>query len=189
MAEVVLKVIPIDPGYIPPVEAQREAVSVLAPSGEYCFSQTHERISIVDIGLNLEAIDCPACSERLYIDFDSNPDDIYDAPSRKGRLWWDICERLKEESVSTMMLCMPCCEASVPLGSLTFFWPAPFASFELSIVNPKMSDRMPVETLRQLETILKCNLQVVRALFKRGTLTAHSSGHRFAARANPSAGE
>jgi len=166
MAEIVLKVIPLDAAYIPPVELQHEAISVLAPLGDYCIPRTHRRISIVDIGLDLEAIDCPVCSERVYIDFDSNPNDIFCPPSREAKLWWEICERLENESVSTIQVCMPCCEATVPLASLAFYWPAPFASFELSIVNPIDTDGLPPETLQALEAILKCRLQVVRALFK-----------------------
>ena len=172
MLNMILKVAPIDPTYLPPIEvrhALESALSGLLPHGEASQTKYYGRVSLIDPGLNLEAIICPSCSVKTYIDFYSNPDDIYYDVDPGAKLWWGIVDRLNCESALNVLVDMPCCGSTTPLMSLIFDWPAMFASFEIDIFNPEAPDELAQELLPQLETIVGCKLTLVRALVENAT--------------------
>jgi hypothetical protein len=157
MSDDVLKLIPTDPRYVPSEEAQQLAVAALEqllPDGEMCEAETYDGITFVDQGQNISAVLCPACSKRL--DFHEGDDAVSD--------WWGtVTETSDDEELSTLIVQMPCCRASVPFTSLRFDWPAGFATFELSIWNPNVPDNLSADEVAQLEKILGCSLIQVRA--------------------------
>jgi hypothetical protein len=58
---------------------------------------------------------------------------------------------------------MPCCQNKVLSTDLTFDWPAGFAKFELSAMNPNINHDLPPEQIAELEVVLKCKLKQIRA--------------------------
>lgn len=154
-----LKLVPADPHYVPDEAAQEEAVAALEtllPEGSECEAQDFGHVAFIDQGENVEAIICPVCSKRLAL-YD-NPD----APTIQE--WWHgIMDQVKDGSTEGITIAMPCCSRSVPLTTLRFDWPAAFARFELSILDPGIGENLSKEQLAQFEKILGCELIQVRA--------------------------
>jgi hypothetical protein len=153
-----LKLVPADPNFVPDKGAQERAISALEallPEGSECEAQDFGHVAFIDQGENLEAIICPACSKRLQ---------LYDSPDAESNQdwWYGVMEKLEDGSTDLSVM-MPCCSRSVPLHTLRFDWPAAFARFELSILDPGIGENLSREQLSQFEKILGCELIQVRA--------------------------
>lgn len=154
-----LKLVPIDPNFVPDKVAQDRAVAALEallPEGSECEAQDFGHVAFVDQGENLEAIMCPACSKRLQL-YDTS-----DAESNQ-EWWYGVVDEIEDGSAEAISVTMPCCTRSVPLTALRFDWPAAFARFELSILDPGIGENLSREQLAQFEKILGCALVQVRA--------------------------
>ncbi len=159
MSADILKLIPVDPRFVPSRAAQSRAVDALAgkfPEGHDCEAEDHGHVAFIDQGENLEAIICPACSKRIP---------FYDTTEAETiQAWWhDATDDLSVEDVEELNVVMPCCSRSVPLVTLRFDWPAGFARFELSIWDPGIGENLAEAELAEFETILGCKLRQVRA--------------------------
>lgn len=155
-----LKLVPANPHYVPASVAQERAVAALEallPEGSECETQDFGRVSFIDQGENLEAVLCPACSTRLPL-YDDSPD------ASANQDWWcRIIDEVENGDTEGITVTMPCCSRSVPLTSLQFDWPAAFARFELSILDPGVGENLSKEQLAEFEKILGCELRQVRA--------------------------
>ncbi len=154
-----LKLVPANPHYVPDDTAQEEAVAALAAllsAGSECAAQDFGHVAFIDQGENIEAIICPVCSKRLPLH------DGPDAPAIQ-EWWYGIAEQFEDGSIERTTLAMPCCSRSIPLTTLRFDWPAAFARFELSILDPGIGENLSKEQLAQFEKILGCELLQVRA--------------------------
>lgn len=154
-----LKLVPADPHYVPDEGAQERAVAALEallPEGSECEAQDFGHVAFIDQGENLEAIFCPSCSKRLP---------LYDSPDASANHDWlySTLDEIEDGSTERITVTMPCCSHSVPLTTLRFDWPAAFARFELSILDPGISENLSKEQLAQFEKILGCKLRQVRA--------------------------
>jgi len=154
-----LKLVPVDPNFVPVEAAQERAVvalQALLPDGCECEAQDFGHITFIDQGENLEAIICPACSRRLQ---------LYDSPdaSLNQDWWYSVMDEMGEGNAGGITVTVPCCSRSVPLTTLLFNWPAAFARFELSILDPGIGENLSLEQLAQFERILGCPLIQVRA--------------------------
>lgn len=155
----ILKLIPVDPHYVPTKAAQLTAIAALEaalPEGHDCEAQDFGHITFIDQGENLEAIICPLCSRRLPF-YDTADADAIQA-------WWhEAIDEVEEADAEGISLKMPCCSRSTPLIALQFDWPAGFARFELCIWDPGIGENLPAPKLKEFEEILGCALRQVRA--------------------------
>jgi hypothetical protein len=151
-----MKVFPAEPTHVPPSHLHQQAVEYLErlyPRGDEVEVRVYDVVTFIDQGSNLEAIICPSCGTRMTIE---------DGP---GRSWWDDrSDRLNEGSAEAISMSgIPCCGATVKAVDLLFDWPAGFARFELSVLNPNVSGDLSAAHLADLESILKCKLRHVWA--------------------------
>lgn len=152
-----LKLVPADAHFLPTAAAREEAVAALEallPEGSECSARDFGHVAFIDQGENLEAILCPACSCRLG---------LFDGPNASAISEWWHGAIDEVESTEGVVVTMPCCSRTVPLASLRFDWPAEFARFELSILDPGIQDPLSADQLAQFEKILECELRQVRA--------------------------
>jgi hypothetical protein len=154
-----LKLVPADSNFVPDEAAQKRAVAAfeeLLPEGSECEAQHFAHVTFIDQGENLEAIICPACSKRLQ---------LYDGPDAESNQdwWYRVIEKLEDGNAEGVNVSLPCCSRPVPLTAVRFDWPAAFARFELSILDPGIGENLSREQLVQFEKILGCDLIQVRA--------------------------
>ena len=159
MSDTVLKFIPTDPTFIPPAEAQQQAMEFLEsllPEGEDCQTQIFPRLEFIDQGENLERVFCPGCHATLYLDFFSEGDPVVE--------WWhSISDEGQERGYEGVRVSMPCCHRDVLFTDLTFDWPGGFARFQLDISNPQIGHPLPDEDLKKLSNVLGCHLKQIWA--------------------------
>ena len=159
MSDDVLKLIPADPDFVPPVAAQlaaREALEQHFPDGGEGEVQDYGHVTYIDQGENLEAVLCRACGTRLPLHGSA-------AAERNMDWWYASFDAIAGEDFAGVTAAMPCCGKSVPLTSLQFDWPGGFARFELCIWNPGVAENLAPEEVAKFEAILGCKLLQVRA--------------------------
>ena len=167
MSDSMFKLIPAEPGFVPPTSKHSAAIrklEELAPEGEEVEIRVYPHLEFIDQGENLEAIICPSCKKRLKIDHFSEDDPIGE--------WWQQAnidadvhrgEDIFELNPNATCL-MPCCRSQVKFIDLEFDWPAGFASFELTVSNPNL-ETLTHQQIQELEQILGCRLKLIRAYY------------------------
>ena len=159
MSDDYLKVIPAEPAHVPPSHLHQKAVEYLErllPRSDEFEARTYDEVTFIDQGSNLEAIICPSCGTRLKIESDAQDD--------PAASWWDdFGDRLGEARADLVSTTLPCCGATVKATDLIFDWPAGFASFEISVLNPSVAGKLSAAAMADLESILGCKLRQVWA--------------------------
>jgi hypothetical protein len=157
MSDDYLKVIPVEPTHIPPAHLHPRAVDYLErlfPKGDEVEVQVYEAVTFIDQGSNLEAIICPSCGTRISLGVEDDP----------VVSWWhDLGDHLAEMPADSVSTTIPCCGATVKATDLLFDWPAGFARFEISVLNPNVSADVSAAQMADLESILDCRLRKVWA--------------------------
>lgn len=139
-------IIPGEPNYVPPRDAQERAVSLFksfAPRADEIRMEVSDAIRFIDCGANFSAIFCPHCRKEVSID------------------WWQ--EAMKGEAEAGFPLnqrMLPCCAASATLHDLKYDWPQGFARFSLEVMNAGIGDLSP-EQLTSLEQALECPIRKI----------------------------
>lgn len=159
MSDNYLRLFPDDLTFVPTADAAAAAVDLVnqsVPTAQDVRAITHSSPAFIDQGSNLEAIICPACASRLS---------FYDGEeAARVEAWWhQVTDPLDEANLAEMHVLMLCCHAQVRFTSLKFHWPAGFASFEISILNPGINTGLQEETMLRLHSILGCGLQQIWA--------------------------
>jgi hypothetical protein len=99
MSDTFLKLIPVDPNFVPGAREQSEAVAILVaafPAGEDAEAEVYDTVTFIDNGENTEAIVCTVCDRRL--DF---------ADDDAAEIMEQIHEALEAESLTNQVLAMP----------------------------------------------------------------------------------
>jgi len=154
MSDNYLRIIPVDPHRTPPKDVAQRAVELVGPrfpEADEVVAKSYGHPIFIDQGANLEAIICPACAARL----------AFYSPDKAGaaRAWWyGVTDPLEEHSVMDVVVAMTCCRAQVPFCDLRYDWPAGVASFEISVMNPGVSEPLIPEQQADLEMILGCGM-------------------------------
>lgn len=139
-----IHLIPIRPDYVPTPGGIQAAIAILAPAlgdrepkvvylkkedwsplvSDIVFQViVRDEIDFVDNGVNLETIRCPHCNEVL-------PED-----------WWGTAvDQAGKTKFDNLVVQTPCCGRQVSLNDLVYDWPAGFARFSISILNPVRED-------------------------------------------------
>jgi hypothetical protein len=146
MSDTFLKLVPLDPNFVPGSREQAEAVALLStafPDGEDVEAEVYDTVTFIDNGENTEAIICTVCGRSLEF-----------ADELAAEVMGQVNDAIDAGSISTQTITMPCCGSIVAVTSLRFDWPAGFARFELSIRNPNVDRPIPDEVRQRLEVAL-----------------------------------
>jgi hypothetical protein len=147
MSDNVLKLIPVDPLYVPEASAQLEATRLLAllvPEAEDVIVTVTDQVRFVDQGTNFERVSCPNCGSEL------------------DTQWWQSAmSSASKTDYSQLQVSTPCCGSVLSLNELRYVWPAGFARFVLEVRNPDgdISDNY----LFLISRILKCEIRKIWA--------------------------
>ncbi|GLV60214.1 hypothetical protein KDH_70350 [Dictyobacter sp. S3.2.2.5] len=147
MSENFLRLIPIDPQYIPSPVAQYQVKSLLAsflPEKEIQV-KISEEIEFIDAGNNLELIQCPACEVTVSCG------------------WWSAMmdHAYTSSHFHNLNVTMPCCATVASLNNLRYMWPVGFARFVIEIRAP---ERGLAEHLQPIiQPMLGCPIRKIHA--------------------------
>ncbi|HIC46161.1 MAG TPA: hypothetical protein EYM37_09110 [Methylophaga aminisulfidivorans] len=162
MSDNYLKLIPAQKDFVPKESTHQDAITFLeelTPDGEEVEVEVYESLTFIDQGQNLEEIICPSCHNSLQ-------QDIY---SEEETDCEKVFEKIDEQSeggeLSHGVIEMPCCGNTVNTTDLTFKWPAGFAKFELSALNPELEGLISEGDIEKLSNILGCKLLQVWARY------------------------
>jgi hypothetical protein len=148
MSEIILRIIPRDPGHLPEPAAQGAAVALIRTlvRAADVSALVHDQIAFVDPGGNLESIGCPRCRQRLSL------------------AWWsdamDVAHALR---FSDLVIDLPCCGERVSLNDLEYDWPAGFARFVLEVREPAVAGWLDADAIAQIETALGTRVRQILA--------------------------
>jgi hypothetical protein len=145
MSDNLLRLIPTDPEYVPPLPAQgnaRRALAALFPQAEQIAVRTTPTIEFVDPGGNFERICCPNCGAELDV------------------AWWHAAmDHAYAIGFTRLIVETPCCRWAGSLNDLTYEWPAGFARFVLEARNP--NGTLDQDSLIRLSRIVGHDLHVI----------------------------
>jgi len=148
MSDFCLSLIPDDPTYVPPVEAQAQAVAALRarlPPPSQVEAQVFDAVTFIDQGNNFERVLCPACDEDIT------------------EHWAEWMDAAFEANFRDLSLTTPCCGRLTNLNALRYVPPAGFARFSLCAMNPSIGGLLAEKDVSALEGILGCKLRQVYA--------------------------
>jgi hypothetical protein len=130
-----IRVIPTDPEWLPDRQQRADALaelSRLVPAAEEIEEIDHGGVQFIDQGGNFERVSCPRCGEVLSRVLPGPGDDDGDWL----RATFDGVFDEERGGFGALEVDTPCCGALVSLNDLVWDWPAGFARFELSAMNP-----------------------------------------------------
>jgi hypothetical protein len=157
-----LSLIPEEPSYVPPADAQSRALDTFRAfltKKPFQIKVAHRRdeaeveievevsedIQFVHQGVNFESVSCPACGAKIEF-----------------TLWKEWMDRSYELAFIDRSITTPCCGYKTDLNVLRYDWPAGFARFALRAVNPEIENGLlPADRLSVLEEILGCKLRQI----------------------------
>ena len=146
MSDSFLRLIPVDPTFVPTTEAIGRARTLLRSMvlDQIVTSDTSDEVRFVDQGENFEQLRCPFCEAEL----DSE--------------WWkDAMDRAYETHFENLKVRVPCCGRETSLNDLDYRGPAGFARFLLEVENPS-GDELEAQYIAQLEGVLGTKLRQIR---------------------------
>jgi len=149
MSDNILKLIPVDPWFVPDYAARLAALDCLStwfPEADAVSGAESEDVNFVDPGLNLERIICQACGSELDL-----------------AIWQGLMDAAFETQFADLTVTMPCCGSALSLNDLHYDEAAGFARCVLEVLNPRadLSD----EQCDQLEQMLGCPLRKIWAQY------------------------
>lgn len=148
MSDSILRIIPCNPMYVPPVEQQSHATDVLRSYFAHADSvkvETFVTVQFIDAGENWGEIRCPSCDAILDMD------------------WWSgAMGEASEHDFQDLNVTTPCCGSKVSLNTLKYEFEVGFAKFVLEVLNPNKT-KLDNSDLSNLEAILGFDIKVVSA--------------------------
>jgi hypothetical protein len=148
MSDSMLRFIPRQPAYAPPLERRQAAVSRLRDAfsdADDVSARETEEVTFIDAGGNFESVFCPLCNKKLEQEW-----------------WLEAMDRAFSTAFEDLAVKLPCCGGSTTLNDLRYEWPQGFARFVLEVANPgvnTISDALVAE----VGTIIGCDVRVVWA--------------------------
>lgn len=150
-----LRVIPIDPHYIPTRDVEsrlRELVENMLPDAGEIEIDFYNKMRFIDQGENFERVICPECRSKLELHDEKISD-----------WWYTAVDVIDESDLPTHHIAMPCCNNEIAFIRLIFEWPAGFASFEIAIHDPNIARNLNEVELQRLGKVVGSPLTQVRA--------------------------
>src|SRR6516225_4448981 len=149
MSNFYLQLIPNDPTFVPPPQAQEHATSLFKgffpPScrtkAEHC-----KQIEFFHPGQNWEGVNCPLCGASL-----------------KDQWWRTAMDEAYKTNWTVLETTVPCCGSRCSLNDLTYNFTAGFARFVLEAENPGLAGigRLDVDQINKLQDALGCSLRQI----------------------------
>ena len=149
MSDHLMQIIPGDPGFVPPLEAQGKAaelLNTLTPDADEILIDVSNEIRFVGCGSNWESVFCPYCGTKLEAWF-----------------WAELETRSKSSGFNDLVVETPCCQDKTTLDGLRFGWPVGFARFALVAKNTGLRGKLSGDQKRLLEAALGCPVRVVQS--------------------------
>ena len=146
MSDFFLSLIPEDPTYVPPAQAQAQAVAALRarlPRPSQVEAKVFDEVTFIDTGSNFEKVLCPTCDEDI-----TEP-------------WTGWMHAAWEAESPDLSVSMPCCGRLTNLNALRYIPLAGFARFSLCAMNPNIGGVLAAKDVRVLEDVLGCKLRQV----------------------------
>jgi hypothetical protein len=144
-----LYVIPASPKYVPTADLRELALKAfreMLPGAESFYVVVHKEVSYIDSGVRFEQVSCHFCGCEL------------------DQIWWgDAMNAAHTTAFNDLKVKLPCCDATSNLNDLLYKMPSGFASFHLKAQWGKPGQRLPVDKMRGLETILNTPLKQIWA--------------------------
>jgi hypothetical protein len=145
-----LQLIPEDPYYIPPTQAQsvaQEELFRLLPRAAEISMFVYDTAQFIDQGENFESVSCPFCSNDL-------------------RNWWRSAMNTAYKTLfENLSVTLPCCHEQTSLNNLRYQMPAGFARFVLSARNPDFGRNLTDDELEPIERVLNCKIKQIWARY------------------------
>jgi len=145
-----LRVIPVDPRWIPgddAAEAARLVLARLAPRAREVTAEAWEKVEFIDAGGNFDRILCPTCGSELAV-----------------RWWQEAMDAAydREAGFGELGVLTPCCGCDTNLNDLNYTWANGFARFML---EAKDYDRYALDEdeLAQLAKAMGCGVRAIYA--------------------------
>ena len=149
MSDRFLRLIPVDPAYVPDSGAADKARKLLAafvPDASQVTLDVRDEVSFVDQGANFESVSCSSCGAVIDL------------------AWWqEALEKAMEGRCVDLSVTPPCCGKKASLNDLRYVMPAGFARFTLEAMNPNRSGDLDPKQVQQLESLLGCRLRQIWA--------------------------
>jgi len=155
MSDNYLKFIPLDSKYIPDESTHQDAIEFLenlTPDGEEVEVEVYPHLTFIDQGQNLEEVICPSCRASIQ------QDNCSEEETNLEKIFFKIDQQSNNEELENGLIEMPCCKNEVKTTDLAFKWPAGFAKFELSALNPGLDESLSKNDISTLSKILGCEL-------------------------------
>lgn len=146
MSSTFYRLIPTNPDYMPEPLAQIEAGALFVSfvqGADDISTEVSEHVVFWDQGENFETVSCPVCGRELTV-----------------KWWQDAMDVAFETGFSNLDVVVPCCKSVTTLNDLRYDFPAGFARFALSALNPHVGD-LEDRQVRDLERILCCRLRKI----------------------------
>lgn len=139
-----IRLIPTAPTWKPESTAAEAALAYVSglfagpgDSTDEVSAEYHDRVSMIDSGVNTASFTCAACSVVTDVDW--------------------VFEVVDERSAdpSDLNVVLPCCGAPASLNDLNYDWPMGFARFEICVLNGTRAQcELDESELRQVGELL-----------------------------------
>ena len=150
MSDTFLRIIPVDPTFVPAADAQKSATARLGealPAADGIEGRVTDEVAFVDAGENFESVSCPRCG------------------SENDQEWWgEAVGRAAENDFEELDVTLPCCGGQSTLNELRYEMPQGFARFVLEATNPNI-EQLPEHLVRALSDALRCEIRAIWARY------------------------
>ena len=148
MSDHYLRIVPADPRFVPTQECEDLATSRLREvlPGVAVRARRFGEIQFVDQGGNFERVLCPHCHATIAME-----------------AWHTWMDRSYSSGFADLTGQTPCCNRPSDLNSLTYEWPAGFASFVLEAINPEIGGYLPDDSCAIVARALGCSVRQILA--------------------------
>ncbi|RPH35839.1 MAG: hypothetical protein EHM91_16740 [Planctomycetota bacterium] len=149
MSDSCLRLIPVDPIFVPDsgaADKARKLLTAFVPDASQVTIDVRDEVSFIDQGANFESVSCSSCGSPIDLE------------------WWQASlEKATEGRCRDLAVTPPCCGKQASLNDLRYVKPAGFARFSLEAMNPNRSENLEPKQLQQLESLLGCRLRQIWA--------------------------
>ncbi|MCR8633914.1 hypothetical protein [Paenibacillus radicis (ex Xue et al. 2023)] len=148
MSDVIVKIIPKDPKFVPSEMKLGEVkewinFNVSNEKTEYILT---DEVRFIDQGENFESIGCPFCSSNIDLDW-----------------WGEVMDKASKTSFHNLSVVTDCCNEATSLNELNYKWNAGFSRFSIEIMNPR--EELTIEHTEYLMQLMGCKIKKVVAFY------------------------
>ncbi len=145
MSDYIVKLIPVNPSYIPNKKSLKQAKKYLkAIKAEEINFNFSDSVDFIDCGENFESVVCPFCNKNIEI----------------GQ-WQEAMDKAYKKYFNDLSIYLPCCGNISDLNNLVYKGECGFSKFTIVIHNPDID--FSKEKVLELELLMKCKLKIIKA--------------------------